>query len=74
MEKEFRNCYSEDCFDCPRYEECQIDGTFGEDLDDDRDSWDMELQEQQDFAQDDYFDNMPGCGFYEDDIMGYDDY
>jgi len=63
MEKEFRNCYSEDCYDCPMFEECHLSDQY-----DDGDNWDMELQEQQDFAQDDY-----PCG-YEDDIMGFDEY
>ena len=65
--KEFRNCYSEDCCDCPRFEQCQE-----EDYDDDEpNDWILEQQEMEDFAMDGDFDNMPPGG-YEDDFGGYD--
>ena len=55
MEKEFRNCYTEDCYDCPNYEDCQ--GNPPDDMDD-RDRELEELWENEDFAQDGDFHNM----------------
>ena len=55
MEKNFRNCYTDDCYDCPNYEDCQ--GSIPDDMDD-RDTELEELWENEDFAQDGDFHNM----------------
>jgi len=66
--KDFRNCYTNDCCDCPNYEECQDqDNRF----DDDGDTDFEEQYENNQFAQDD----LP-CDYdldmeFEDRISGY---
>ncbi len=87
--KEFRNCFSDDCYDCPHFEECHgmseceyfedegFEEPYGdedrnmemeedegfEDPYDDGDSWAMELVENEDFAHDGEFENMPPEGY-----------
>ena len=71
MEKNFRNCYTDDCYDCPNYEDCQgsipddLDYREEEELDEEHDGFLEELYENEQFAQDGDFDNMT-ADFYDD--------